>query len=169
MKSNYGVPGGKIDLEWKNGLFVPVQGPSGLDKMAADAKADEVFLAILKRFNAQGRNAGVRPGTSYAPALFAGQPDNQGIGKKQFEAAMNRLLADKKVAIAESGPPSRRVQTLVLSTGAPADVSSAGLFRPICDQPSTGLQPCFNRPSHTPPYTPPPPPPPGGRRPARRS
>ena len=113
MKNNYGEIGGKIDLEWKNGLFVPVQGPTGLDKIAADAKADDVFLTLLKRLNAQGRNAGVRKGTSYAPALFAEEPDNQGIGKAQFAAAMTRLLATRKIRIEETGPQSRRSQTLV--------------------------------------------------------
>jgi RecA-family ATPase len=113
MKSNYGVPGGKIDLEWINGLFVPVQGAAGLDKLAAEAKADDVFLRLLKRFNAQGRNAGVRKGTSYAPALFADEPDNQGIGKAQFAAAMTRLLAAEKIRIEETGPQSRRSQTLI--------------------------------------------------------
>lgn len=46
--------------------------------------------ARLKRLNAQGRNAADRKGTSYAPALFAEEPDNQGFGKKQFEDAMRR-------------------------------------------------------------------------------
>jgi len=113
MKSNYGVPGGKIDLEWKNGLFVPVQGATGLDKMAADAKADDAFLTILKRFNAQGRNAADRKGTSYAPALFAEEPDNQGFGKKQFEDAMRRLFKDNKIHIVDIGRKSKPSRTLV--------------------------------------------------------
>jgi RecA-family ATPase len=113
MKNNYGVRGGKIDLEWKNGLFVPINGPAGLDKIAAEAKADDVFLTLLKRFNAQGRNAGVKHGTSYAPALFESQPDNQGVTKAQFSAAMERLLKDNKIRIDETGPKSRRSQTFV--------------------------------------------------------
>src|ERR1019366_3112527 len=68
-KSNYGVPGGKIDLEWKNGLFVPVQGATGLDKMAADAKVDNGFVTILKKLTAQGRICGPNPGPNYAPAI----------------------------------------------------------------------------------------------------
>ena len=120
-KSNYGPAGGQITLEWKNGLFMPVQGPTGLNKMAADAKVDEVFLTLVKRFNAQGRNAGVRKGTSYAPALFADEPDNQGIGKAQFAAAMTRLLAIEKIRIEETGPKSRRSQTLVPTTETNAD------------------------------------------------
>jgi RecA-family ATPase len=113
MKSNYAARGGKIDLEWKNGLFVPVHGATGLDKLAAEAKAEDVFLTLLKRFNAQGRNAGVKHGTSYAPALFEGQPDSQGITKAQFSASMERLLKDNKIRIDETGPKSRRSQTLV--------------------------------------------------------
>jgi RecA-family ATPase len=103
-KANYSAKGAKIDLEWKDGLFVPVHGPLGLDKLAADAKAEDVFLTLLKRFNAQGRNAGVRKGTSYAPALFAEEPDNQRLGKAQFAAAMTRLLAAEKIRIGGPKP-----------------------------------------------------------------
>ena len=113
MKSNYGVLGGKIDLEWKNGLFVPVQGATGLDKMAADAKADDVFLTLLKRFNAQRRNAADRKGTSYAPALFAKEPDNPGIGKEQFEDAMRRLFKDSKIHIVDVGRKSKPSRTIM--------------------------------------------------------
>ena len=69
-KANYSEVGGKFDVEWKDGLFRRVIGPAAFVKMAADAKADDVFLTLLKRFNTQGRNAGVKHGTSYAPALF---------------------------------------------------------------------------------------------------
>jgi len=57
--------------------FRRIIGPAGFDKLAAEAKADDVLMALLKRFNAQGRNAGVKHGTSYAPALFESQPDSQ--------------------------------------------------------------------------------------------
>jgi RecA-family ATPase len=113
MKANYGVPGGKIDLEWKNGLFVPVYGATGLDKMAADAKADDAFLTLLKRFNAQGRNAADRKGTSYAPALFAEEPDNQNFGKKQFEDTMRRLFKDGKIHIVDIGRKSKPSRTIM--------------------------------------------------------
>jgi RecA-family ATPase len=113
MKSNYGVPAGKIDLEWKNGLFVPVHGATGLDKMAAEAKTDDAFLTLLKRFNAQGRNAADRKGTSYAPALFAEEPDNHGFGKKQFEDAMRRLFKDSKIHIVDIGRKSKPSRTIM--------------------------------------------------------
>jgi hypothetical protein len=81
--------------------------------LAAEAKADDVFLTLVKRFNAQRRNAGTKHGRSYAPALFERQPDSQGITKAQFSAAMERLLKDNKIRIEETGPKSRRSQTLV--------------------------------------------------------
>ena len=112
-KSNYGEAGGKITLEWKNGLFVPVQGETGLDKMAANAKADDLFLTILKRFNAQNRTVSDKSGTSFAPALFAKDPDGKGLGNKSFEEAMNRLFKAKKIRVKETGPVSRRSRTLI--------------------------------------------------------
>jgi RecA-family ATPase len=113
MKVNYGVRGGKVDVEWQNGLFVLVQGPTSLDKMAAEAKADEAFLTLLKRFNAQERNAADRKGTSYAPALFANEPDSQGFVKKQFEDAMRRLFKDNKIHIVDIGRKSKPSRTLM--------------------------------------------------------
>lgn len=59
----------------------------------AEQKAEEVFMTILRRFNAQGRNAADTAGTSYAPARLTEQPDNEGITKDQFRGAMNRLFA----------------------------------------------------------------------------
>lgn len=113
MKANYAEKGSKIDLEWKDGLFVPVQGPLGLDKLAAEKKAEDVFMALLKQFNAQGRNATDSNGTSYAPALFAEQPESQGVTKCQFKAAMNRLFAAGKIRIVDNGRPGKPSRTLV--------------------------------------------------------
>ena len=80
-KNNRGDKGAPIEIQFdkEKGLFLPVRGLSGFDKMATEQRAEDVFLTLLKRFNAQGRNAGVRKGTSYAPALFAEEPDNHGI------------------------------------------------------------------------------------------
>jgi hypothetical protein len=115
MKANYGECGGKIDLEWKNGVFVPVNQPSGFSKLAAEQKADEVFLTILKRFNKQNRNASDKRGTSYAPAIFAEQPDAQGITAKQFKGAMDRLWQANIIKIIDKGSKSRPERTFVVA------------------------------------------------------
>jgi hypothetical protein len=91
MKSNYGVPDGKIDLEWKNGIFVPVNGPTGLDKTAAEAKVDDAFIAILKK--AQNRTCSPNPGPTYAPDMLAAEPEPKGSTKAAFALAMSRLLS----------------------------------------------------------------------------
>jgi len=111
--SGPGEPGGKIDLEWRDGVFVPMVRPVGLDKLAAEQKANDVFLRLLKRFNSAGRNASDRSGTSYAPALFAQQPDGDRITKNEFKAAMDRLFAANKIRVEVTGPKSRPNRTLV--------------------------------------------------------
>jgi RecA-family ATPase len=116
-KSNYGVPGGKVDLEWKNGLFVPVHGATGIDKMAADAKADAVFLTLLNQFTREGRNVTAKKGTSYAPSEFASHADAKGFNKVAFKKAMDRLLGAAKIENVESGSPSRRRSRLINASG----------------------------------------------------
>jgi RecA-family ATPase len=114
MKSNYGVPGGKIDLEWKNGLFVPVQGAAGLDKMAAEAKVDDAFIAILKKLTAQNRTCSPNPGPTYAPVMLAAEPEANGYTKAAFATAMSRLLSANAIHVATFGPPSHRRSKLAL-------------------------------------------------------
>jgi hypothetical protein len=104
-------------LQWKDGLFVPVSDATGFDKLAADRQADEAFIKLLKRFNADNRNASEKSGTSYAPTLFAEQPDAEGITVKQFKAAMDRLLAAKRIRIVDNGTKSRPSRTFVLVDG----------------------------------------------------
>jgi hypothetical protein len=79
----------------------------------SDAKADDVFLTLLKRFNAQNRNASDKPSVAYAPALFAKEPDCQGIRSPQFEGAMRRLFRDGKIKVLHRGRPSKPDRTLV--------------------------------------------------------
>jgi RecA-family ATPase len=43
--ANYSEVGGKFDVEWKDGLFRRVIGPTGFDKMASDQKAEDLFLS----------------------------------------------------------------------------------------------------------------------------
>jgi RecA-family ATPase len=48
-KNQYGPLGENVVLRWRNGLFLPEPGISSLDKIAREAKADEMFLNLLKR------------------------------------------------------------------------------------------------------------------------
>ena len=55
-RNQYGPLGENVVLRWRNGLFLPEPGMSSLDKLAREAKADEIFLDLLKRLSAEGRN-----------------------------------------------------------------------------------------------------------------
>jgi RecA-family ATPase len=113
MKSNYGVPGGKIDLEWKNGLFVPVSCLTGVDKFAVEKKAEEVFISLLKELSDQGRNVNANKGPTYAPAVFA--KEDSGMKKGEFESALGRLLKSKTIKVEQFGPPSHSRTKLVIA------------------------------------------------------
>lgn len=108
MKSNYSGIGGEIALTWQNGVFVADAPVTGLDRMAASAKAERVFLALLRMFAEQGRTVNHAGSASYAPKVFAEHPKSEGMTKRALKAAMDTLLIAGKIRIVESGPPSKR-------------------------------------------------------------
>lgn len=112
MKANYGRTGGEISLRWEGGVFVAQAPETGLDKMAATAKAERVFLKLLQEAQDQGRRVNHAGGQTYAPKVFAANPDAEGITKRTFGQAMERLLSAGKIRIAEDGPASKRRQFL---------------------------------------------------------
>jgi ElaB/YqjD/DUF883 family membrane-anchored ribosome-binding protein len=92
-KANYGPAGIELRLRWRNGAFI-LDGPTGgFDKLAADAKAERVFLDLLAAFTAQGRDVSSKTSSAYAPAVFAKHPNAEGISKQAFACTMERLLA----------------------------------------------------------------------------
>lgn len=114
MKSNYGKVGGEIALTWRNGVFVADAPLSGLDRKAASAKAERVFLKLLREFTDQGRNVNHSGGPTYAPKLFYENPKSEGCTKQVLRTAMESLLAAGKIKIAEDGPPSKRRKFLYI-------------------------------------------------------
>jgi hypothetical protein len=71
-KNQFGPMSANIVLRYRNGLFLPEPGASGLDKLARQAKADETFLDLLKRFAGEGRNVSHKENSpTNAPAAFA--------------------------------------------------------------------------------------------------
>jgi hypothetical protein len=48
-----------------------VSSGSSLDKAATDAKAEHVFLDLLRRYSEQGRDVSHKVSPSYAPTQFA--------------------------------------------------------------------------------------------------
>ena len=93
---------------WLNGDCVgvvepwrhPDEGGEITPEMAAlQARADDVFLATLTRFNDEGRAVSPSKRGNYAPRIFVDEPEarDAGITQSYLEAAMRRLIKDKRV------------------------------------------------------------------------
>lgn len=118
MKANYGPIGETINLRWKNGLFVPVDGVGNLERLAVEQAAEHLFLSLLDELSRQGRNTSAQPNApTYAPTLFAKekQARERGTRKVAFEVAMRNLFAAGKISLEPYGPPSRGTSRLVPS------------------------------------------------------
>jgi hypothetical protein len=96
-------------LRYQHGLFLPEAGPSSLDKLAREAEAEDVFLALVRRLDGQGRNVSHKPGTNYAPTTLVKEPEAKKahLRKDDLQAAMLRLFDKGKIRVGESGKPSR--------------------------------------------------------------
>jgi RecA-family ATPase len=109
-KNQYGPIGESVVLRYQRGLFLPEGGISSLDKLAREARAEELFLEQLRRFSAQGRNTSDKTSAhNYAPTAFAQEADvkKHGIKKADLEAAMRRLFETNKIHVETYGRPSR--------------------------------------------------------------
>jgi RecA-family ATPase len=113
MKSNYGPVGESISMRWKDGVFVPVTSMGGLDRLAAEQAAEDLFLKLLDRWQEQGRSVSDKPtANNYAPRMFATDPDGKGK-RKALADAMARLFTTRKIKVETYGRPSRPVTRLV--------------------------------------------------------
>jgi hypothetical protein len=104
-------------LRYRDGLFLPERSMSGLDKIAHDAKADETFLDLVKRFADEGRNVSHQTTSkTYAPTAFAKETEakKHQLRKADFEDAMRRLFEAKKVHVEDYGRPSRRYTRIAI-------------------------------------------------------
>jgi RecA-family ATPase len=120
LKNQYGPLGETVVVRYGNGLFLPVAGISGLDKIGRDAKADETFLDLLKRFAGEGRNVSEKAtSNNYAPTCFAKEAEAKKIHlrKADLEAAMRRLFANGKIHVENYGRPSRPYTRLAVKAG----------------------------------------------------
>lgn len=96
MKSNYGRIGAEIDVTYRNGVFIANQNFGSHD---ANAKAERVFLKLLKMYADQGREVNPNAGPNYAPSQFCNHPEAEGCSKKSLKDAMERLLFLHKISI----------------------------------------------------------------------
>ena len=112
-KNQYGPTGETIVLRYQRGLFLPEGGISNLDQAAREQKAEEIFLALLARYDREGRNVSDKQTAhNYAPSQFCKESEAKGIRKQQLEVAMRRLFQAKRIHLESYGRPSRPASRL---------------------------------------------------------
>ena len=102
MKNNYGPAGAAVVLRWQDGVFAPAPRLGSLDQIAADYKADELFMTLLRRFDTEGRTV-----SDKASALRAGRVREGGRGPARLKWRARRC----------DDAPVRRGSIKVISQG----------------------------------------------------
>jgi hypothetical protein len=112
LKNQYGPTDESIALRWSCGLFLPVA-MNELDKAVAEGEADSLFLELLDKFTAQGRNvAHVKQARNFAPAMFTEAAPGK---RKALTEAMARLFAAGRIRVETYGRPSKLAERLARS------------------------------------------------------
>jgi RecA-family ATPase len=115
-KNQYGPLGENMVLRYQRGLFLPEAGFSDLDKVTRSAKADDVFMELLRRFSGQTRNLSEKPNApNYAPTAFAREDEAKKyrLKKAELEQAMRSLFKAGKIEMEQYGKPSRHLFKLI--------------------------------------------------------
>jgi hypothetical protein len=84
--------------------------------MVTEQTADRLFIALLHRFNHQGRNVSEKAASkNYAPTMFGKETEAKryGLKKADFEHAMRRLFEASQIAVEPYGPRCRGTTRLV--------------------------------------------------------
>jgi len=107
-KNQYGDLAESIALRWQDGLYLPIDGAT-FTRAEQEGRADEVFLELLRRFNAENRHVSNNLGPTYAPALFAREESARraGLSSASLTGAMRRLFEAKKIFNEPHGNRSR--------------------------------------------------------------
>jgi hypothetical protein len=118
MKANYAAAGAQIRLRWVRGAFVAEGARSvrSSSVIAAEAHADGIFLELLAKYTAEGRHVSATPSANYAPAVFGKDRRADGVIKRGFATAMNRLFEAGRIKVEAFGPPSRPLKRIAITT-----------------------------------------------------
>jgi RecA-family ATPase len=111
QKSNYGPAGEPVRLQWATGGLQLEQAPTSLARIAEDTKIDDLFLRLLDKFTAQGRDVRSTTGSGYAPGEFEDDPEAKaaGVRAKAFKVAMARLFEASKITTVQ-GMRSKHIE-----------------------------------------------------------
>jgi RecA-family ATPase len=121
-KANYAGVGETLKLTYHRGALEAASRPTGLAALSEAASADATFLDLLAKVGAGNMPVSASGNShNFAPKIFAARPDRQGFGRKELEAAMNRLLAAGTIALenyGRKGDERRRIALVQGPTGA---------------------------------------------------
>jgi RecA-family ATPase len=107
-KANYGPRGTDIDLEWRNGVFVPIEQAGDALTSIELSLVDKAFLTCLDALAARKTKVSEKPQSgNYAPKVMARMPERGKHGGRALTKAMHRLFAAGQIVNQEFGPPSR--------------------------------------------------------------
>jgi RecA-family ATPase len=109
-KANYAARNDEVKLLWNEGAFI-VDSPSA---SVFRPPVDDVFMSLLDAMTSEGRRVShSKMANNFAPRAFAAHPARQGFKQADFERAMERLFAEKKIRVWEGGKPSKPVSYIV--------------------------------------------------------
>jgi RecA-family ATPase len=110
MKANYGPPGEKVRMQWKNGVFERVeQGESGIsmmDQLDHNRKILDAAIYLVDRGSWVAADPNAR--SSSLVALARKLPPCKDISWNAALAAQERLIKSGELVVVELGPPSKR-------------------------------------------------------------
>lgn len=113
-KANYAKKGELLEFRWHNWCFVAAQDLPEDEFEAATANAkdaadDALFMELFRERRGQHRPVSSQPRSAdYAPRVFAEMKQGRKIGRRRFEAAMDRLFEAGKIEVGQVGQYSNR-------------------------------------------------------------
>lgn len=89
----------------------PGQGEETPATVAAEQKAEQVFMLLLDKYTARGVSVSPNPSNKYAPTEFAEEKEAKTakVSKAALKNAMNRLLNSRRIRTDEDDRGSRLV------------------------------------------------------------
>jgi RecA-family ATPase len=108
-KNQYGPLSETIVLEYRKGLFLPLRGVSSIEKAAFEARADDAYLAVLRKLTDRGEElSAAMQSHAYAPTVMIKDPGAKGLRKDDLVKAQERLIEAGKVYIHTLRPGTTR-------------------------------------------------------------
>lgn len=117
MKSNYGPAAGRIELRYRDGVFLRADAPigGGIVQKIERANAEAGFLACLDLCIAREMPVSdARNSPRYAPKLFATMAEAGGYRMKELERAMISLFGAGTITVGSIKGPDRKALKVIV-------------------------------------------------------